>query len=608
MAREISGLLAFFILLAIAEVYAQRNVLTFTDTTGRIGEELIIPLRSSLSDSISGLAATVLFDPNIIRISNVSLTSFTRFFSLQATLSSGKLKIAIASARLKAGEGIIVNLTVRIIGSPGTASVLDIISAVLDEGEHTVTLNGGLITVRREARIRGFVHYYADLLPVPEVALRASNRVSGRSVSDTTDIHGGYVLGPMPLGDYQLMVEKEDSTYAAINVLDASDILQYTVGRIEFSRDQREVADVSGNGEVGTTDASLILRYLIGLETAFPVGPFWTFYPSRVIVSPLLEDEFQNFIAFLMGDVNGDWTFTTPAAKMVAIPTSSLKISEHLSLQPEQPAFILSGENFLDVRGGVLTVTYDPEMLHVDEVKAIDFPDDFLVAVNLQNAGEIRVAFAGANTIDGSVNLFHLNFITQKSQGTTTIEISSASLNGIQLPPQSLSRKVHLLGRSPYDFNMDGLVDFTDFFLFADHFGQGDPSYDLNADGVVDFDDFFIFADNFSKEDRAKLIALAHEFINLPVSASLESNYPNPFNSSTMIRYQVSRSGLVRLNVFDLMGQRIQLLINGYHSPGSYEVSWDGTNEQGSPVSTGMYLTKLEVGGFTEMKKMMLMK
>ena len=174
----------------------------------------------------------------------------------------------------------------------------------------------------------------------------------------------------------------------------------------------------------------------------------------------------------------------------------------------------------------------------------------------------------------------------------------------------TITREALLTG----DFDGSGVVNFEDFFLFADHFGtvSGDDGYDalydLNGSGGVDFEDFFLFADSFGREARAKLMALARAYLGLPESPRLMQNYPNPFNSSTTIQYQISASTRVRLDIFNLTGQRIKSLLNGYQLPGSYEVTWDGTDERGTLASTGIYLIKLQTDGFCEVRKVLLIK
>ena len=101
---------------------------------------------------------------------------------------------------------------------------------------------------------------------------------------------------------------------------------------------------------------------------------------------------------------------------------------------------------------------------------------------------------------------------------------------------------------------------------------------------------------------------MVEEYLDFPASPSLEPNYPNPFNTSTTIRYQLSADGSVRLDIFDLTGQRVRTLVCANQNPGSYEVTWDGTNGQSASVSTGIYLTKLQTDGITEVRKMMLIK
>jgi hypothetical protein len=158
------------------------------------------------------------------------------------------------------------------------------------------------------------------------------------------------------------------------------------------------------------------------------------------------------------------------------------------------------------------------------------------------------------------------------------------------------------------DFDGSGKVDFTDFFLFADGFGGTDPKYDLDGDGAVGFGDFFIFADNFGKEAQAKLIALAQKYLGLPVAANLGQNYPNPFNSSTTISYRLGTTIPVSLHIFDLTGQEVKTLVDDIQMAGFYEIQWHGTNERGEPVSTGVYLIKLQADNLARVAKMLKIK
>ncbi len=88
-----------------------------------------------------------------------------------------------------------------------------------------------------------------------------------------------------------------------------------------------------------------------------------------------------------------------------------------------------------------------------------------------------------------------------------------------------------------------------------------------------------------------------------PKVFSLSQNYPNPFNPSTIINYQLPISNYVKLTIFDAVGREVSVLVNENQSAGSYSVEWDGTN-----YSSGLYFYKLECEGFTDVKKMVLIK
>jgi hypothetical protein len=158
------------------------------------------------------------------------------------------------------------------------------------------------------------------------------------------------------------------------------------------------------------------------------------------------------------------------------------------------------------------------------------------------------------------------------------------------------------------DFDGSGEVDFSDFFLFATAFGGTDPAFDLNNDGEVGFDDFFVFAGNFGQEARGKLIALAQEYLGLPEEPYLDNNYPNPFNSQTTIRFGLPERAEVELAIFNLAGQKVATLAQGPFEAGSYTLSWDGRNEQGQSVASGLYVYRLITGSVTQIKKLTLLR
>ncbi|MDI6778679.1 MAG: T9SS type A sorting domain-containing protein, partial [Bacteroidota bacterium] len=94
----------------------------------------------------------------------------------------------------------------------------------------------------------------------------------------------------------------------------------------------------------------------------------------------------------------------------------------------------------------------------------------------------------------------------------------------------------------------------------------------------------------------------------VPEKFSVSQNYPNPFNPSTSIRYSLPASSNVKLIVFDITGNKVAELVNSDQAPGTYEATWNGRNDMGLDVSSGVYFYRLKCGNFTETKKLLLMK
>jgi len=101
---------------------------------------------------------------------------------------------------------------------------------------------------------------------------------------------------------------------------------------------------------------------------------------------------------------------------------------------------------------------------------------------------------------------------------------------------------------------------------------------------------------------------IALERSEVPTHFELLQNYPNPFNLSTVIGYTLPEASEVRLEIFNLAGQRIVCPFEGHQPAGRHQITWDGTDDHGNVVATGVYFLRLTAGDFSSVKKMNLVK
>jgi hypothetical protein len=95
----------------------------------------------------------------------------------------------------------------------------------------------------------------------------------------------------------------------------------------------------------------------------------------------------------------------------------------------------------------------------------------------------------------------------------------------------------------------------------------------------------------------------ADEDNDKPVAYSLEQNYPNPFNPATTIRYSVPDDGLVKLSVYNLLGEQVTSLVNEIQQAGVYQIKFDAGS-----LASGIYIYRLEAGSFKTSRKLLLLK
>ena len=113
-----------------------------------------------------------------------------------------------------------------------------------------------------------------------------------------------------------------------------------------------------------------------------------------------------------------------------------------------------------------------------------------------------------------------------------------------------------------------------------------------------------VFADEQSLDHATGVIDLPP-----PTAFALGDNFPNPFNPTTAIRFELPREERVHLCVYDVSGRRVRKLIGGEHIPaGRVSVEWNGTDDTGRRVASGTYLYRLRAGAFDETRRMLLVK
>jgi len=94
----------------------------------------------------------------------------------------------------------------------------------------------------------------------------------------------------------------------------------------------------------------------------------------------------------------------------------------------------------------------------------------------------------------------------------------------------------------------------------------------------------------------------------LPKEFKLCQNYPNPFNPETTIKFHLPRSSKVTLTIYDVQGHLVRQLVRGTRAPGYHSVQWNGQNEAGMMVTTGVYFYRIQADNYCEIKRCLLLK
>ena len=244
--------------------------------------------------------------------------------------------------------------------------------------------------------------------------------------------------------------------------------------------------------------------------------------------------------------------------------------------------------------------------------------------------------------LEAGDNLLLVKVSERRGSWSMFVGIDAAVTTGYKRPPDAIAS---------VDINADGVVNIQDLVLVAANFGKtGQNIADVNSDGVVNISDLVLVAGALGNSvaapsvwahdlevslTRAKVEQWLHEArqMNLtaftyqrgilileeliasltPKETALLPNYPNPFNPETWIPYQLAEPTEVAVSIYAIDGKLVRRLELGHQQVGIYEsrsraAYWDGKNEFGEPVASGVYFYTLTAGDYTAIRKMLIMK
>ena len=301
------------------------------------------------------------------------------------------------------------------------------------------------------------------------------------------------------------------------------------------------------------------------------------------------------------GDVVFKEVSTTARTSGWSISSADLSTGYHIIFYSNENELIAKGS------GEIARISYEIDADVPDDTEITldlsftEFTNPDLVAVSTElHIGKINVFNCGQRgdlDSDGRVGIIDVLTMVMYARG-------------IKTPSQKNAVCADLTGDSTID--MDDVLACVDIAvgrgtLLADWSSQnlsslikaelGDNPIPLGAEqGLID--------------DVNELIAAAVPGASLPKAFQLSQNVPNPFNPTTSISFNIpeGRSELVELKVFDVRGRLIKTLVEDIREAGEYTVYWDGTNEWGAQLSSGVYIYRLRAGSFTSTRKMVLLK
>ena len=315
--------------------------------------------------------------------------------------------------------------------------------------------------------------------------------------------------------------------------------------------------------------------------------------------------------------------------------------------------FSLKIEDGVDVAGYQAKITFDRAALRYVSSENGDYLSGtpyFTATVEGNVITLIAASFDRESDGDGTLATLMFEVVSVKESTLTITDVRLSSIDGKGFTPRVEHAEITKPKRRKEDINGDGTVNIQDLVLVASNFGEtGENEADVNDDGVVNIQDLVLVAASFGSGDaapslhpnlretltaadvqhwlfQARQLALTDVtsrrgilFLEqllaalVPKQTLLLPNYPNPFNPETWIPYQLANPSHVQITIYDAQGSTVRQFDLGHQAVGLYQTRsraayWDGANNLGEPVASGLYFYTLTAGTYTATRKMLILK
>ncbi len=372
------------------------------------------------------------------------------------------------------------------------------------------------------------------------------------------------------------------------------------------------------------------------------------------------------------GGFSGFFGLARDAEYAVFMPSPRFVLSTEATEFEIEDTFTLElrVENMENLGGWQADLVFNPAVLNAVEVSEGDFLQEsdektYFDAGTIQNSiGKITGLQAlrlSGGSVDGNGVLCSVTFtVVGTGECRLTLEnFEAGTATGSSVPSIPPELRIVVEGDEPeipaWDVNMDGQTDFNDILLVVtaivlEQTPADNLRADVNGDGVIDQEDFEIVTQHLGEPNASAapqnvvlptgvthdIVAQALDILRamdnttpaikqsivilenilatfVPEKTVLLPNYPNPFNPETWIPYHLAKPAPVTLTIYGANGTVVRTLALGHQPAGIYQTRsraayWDGKNDVGEPVASGVYFITLTANNFTTTRKMLLMK